>query len=416
MASSPHIAPDNQRRLFVLRGVTLVATLAMSLLARPLFHILPSLPTLLGLCAVWAIFGVCAWLRLRRGVGEFELFVHLCADLAFLSAWLAFCGGTANPLTALYLLPVASAAALLRPPLAWASAAIAILAYSLLWIIAVPITVEDVDQAMRMHLTGMWLTFALSAALIASIVARMSLTLRERERHLAAARERLLRDERIVALGGLATGAAHALGTPLNTLTLLADELATTAAPGSAIAEDMKELRRQVERCRDIVNGLLDQAGAARAGESAQPLQEWLTHLVENLRQLRPEVAPVLKVDAAFAQQGAHVDLALGQAITNLLANAADAGAQSIFLKLEPHADKSPVAIVVLDDGAGFSGAALAHAGREPYSDKPQGMGLGLYLANAAAERLGGHMICTNVAGGAEVRLTLPAQALFKPS
>jgi len=68
--------------------------------------------------------------------------------------------------------------------------------------------------------------------------------------------------------------------------------------------------------------------------------------------------------------------------------------------------------ITIRDGGKGFSAAALSHAGREPWSDKPHGMGLGLYLAQATAERLGGTLACRNVASGAEVELRIPLAAL----
>ncbi len=411
MPTTPTIAPDNQRRLLALRGVSLATTLAMALLAQPLFHILPSVPALLGVSGLWGIFAAFAWFRQRREVGEFELFAHLCVDIAILTAWLAFSGGSANPLTVLYLLSVSTAAALLRPQLAWATAIAAIAAYSLLWLIAVPITVEDVDKAMQMHLTGMWLTFALSAAMLVSIVARMSLTLRERDRRLAAARERMLRDERVVALGSLAAGAAHSLGTPLNTLTLLADEIAAAAPTNSVIAEDLRELRRQVERCRAIIDGLLREAGAVRADTAQSRLDAWLVQLVNNFRQLHPESAPLLEIDPSIANRRVNVDPALTQAISHLLDNAVDSGAQRIAI--EAQSTTTHVSLIVRDNGAGFSSDALRNAGRQPYSGKRHGMGLGLYLAGATAERLGGHLECRNIEGGAKVVLLFPIAMLL---
>jgi two-component system sensor histidine kinase RegB len=250
--------------------------------------------------------------------------------------------------------------------------------------------------------------------MLVSIVARMSLTLRERDRRLAAARERMLRDERVVALGSLAAGAAHALGTPLNTLTLLAEEIAAAAPGDDTIAEDTQELRRQIERCRQIVNGLLQETGAGRADVPQSRLDEWLSQLVHQFRQLRPESAPVLEVDPLIAHKAVNADPALTQAITHLLDNAVDSSTQ--YISMTARSAGAQICITVRDKGNGFSSDSLSHAGHEPYSDKPHGMGLGLYLASATAERLGGHLECSNIDGGAEVRLILPVSTLFNTS
>ena len=420
MLITPAISADNLRRLLLLRGVSLLAAIAMALLAKPLFHILPDLGVLLTICAIWALFGAVTWLRTSRShpVRRYELLLHLATDLILLTSFLAFCGGTANPLTALYLMPVAAAAALLPFAFAWATAAVAIVAYALLWILAVPITVEDMDAAMQMHLAGMWLTFGLSATLLVGIVARMGAALREREQRLAAAREHSLRDERIVALGSLAAGAAHQLGTPLNTLTLLADEIVANidanlnanAAPGSEIARDAGELRAQIERCRDIVRLMLADAGIAQATD-AITISAWLTRIVTNFRHLRGDCTPLLDVASELGERLIHPEPTLTQTVKDLLDNAADASPAQVTLTIKSHLGAN-LSIIIRDTGKGFSAAALSHVGREPWSDKPHGMGLGLYLAQATAERLGGTLACRNTDNGAEVELRIPLAAL----
>jgi hypothetical protein len=102
---------------------------------------------------------------------------------------------------------------------------LAVALYTLLMWQFLPLAVADAERAARLHLAGMWLTFVVSAAMIAWFVARMTASIRERDSRLAAAREQALRDERVVALGALAAGAAHELGTPLATIAVLVGEL-----------------------------------------------------------------------------------------------------------------------------------------------------------------------------------------------
>jgi two-component system sensor histidine kinase RegB len=354
------------------------------------------------------------WRQRRQPIGETEAFVHLGLDGLLLTLWLAFSGGVANPLTALYLLPVAAAAALLPTAFAWATAAFSSLAYGLLWLVAVPITVEDATRVAELHLVGMGLTFVLSALLIVGIVGRMSAGLRERDRRLAAARERALVDERIVALGSLAAGAAHALGTPLNTMTLLAEEIAANAPAVGTLGEDAQELRVQVERCRDIVSGLLEEANISSANHRQETLADWMTRLLRHFRHRRPETLPILDIDPELAQQHSQPEPTISQALNDLLNNAADASSGQVRLHLERQGQE--LAFRVQDEGPGFSAEALRHAGRIPYSNKAHGMGLGLFLTRATAERLGGRLELRNLNPGAEACLYLPLTALLRPT
>lgn len=412
MVRSPLLLTDNQNRLLILRGTAIAATTFMSLAARPVFYVLPNMAVLLTLCALWGVFALLIHALGRRTdlVSPTRLFPTLLADIAFLTAWLTWCGGTANPLTALYLLPVAAAGALLPALWAWACALGSITAYSALWFIAQPLTVEDVDRAMQMHLTGMWLSFALAATLLAGSIAGMGSALRERDRRLAAVRERALRNERMGALGSLATGAAHALGTPLNTVTLLADEIAQAAPVGSELAEDAQELKRQADRCHQILRTLLADAGVREAGTERESLSAWLGKLVHDFRQRRPETAPRLTIATDIAERPLMADPVLRQAIDILLDNAADARSEGIECSMT--LVRGQLHLSVTDQGPGFSESALLHIGREPYSEKSHGMGLGLYLAHAAAQRLGGRLEFANRARGATVTLSLPASLL----
>ncbi|MFY9327353.1 MAG: ATP-binding protein [Georgfuchsia sp.] len=412
MLATPALSVDNLRRLLVLRGVMLLAALAMALLAKPLFHILPDLGVLLAICGVWGLLGGVHWLRSRRCLPmlRHELMLHLVIDLVLLTLFLAFSGGTANPLTALYLMPVAAAAALLPQAFAWTTVIAAAAGYALLWVLAVPITVEDVDAAMHMHLAGMWLTFGLSAALLVGIVARMNTALRESEQQLAAAREHSLRYERIVALGSLAAGAAHQLGTPLNTATLLADEIAHSVSADTDIASDARELRVQIDHCREIIKDLLAEAGAANAATEIT-VSSWIAQLVTSFRHVRGDCTPIIDIHDGLGDCLLLPDTTLTQSLKDILGNAADASPSHVSLILSAHKGKD-VIITVCDAGAGFSAAALLHIGHEPWSDKPQGMGLGLYLARATAERLGGTLECRNTTTGAEVELCLPLAAI----
>lgn len=416
--STPPDGADHLRRLIWLRGLDIVGLSIMVAVARPVFQIVVPLVPSLILLTLWAALNLLTWLRLRRAtpVGNGELLAHLGVDLVMLTVLLAFSGGPANPLTSLYLPPVAVAAAILQARQAWLLASLSVVAYSLLWRFSVPLTVEDVDQAMQMHLTGMWLTFAASALLIAGFVTRMTASLRKREQQLAAAREQALRDERIVALGNLAAGAAHELGTPLATMAVLAGELADDPATPAAQRDDLQLLREQIAACKRIISGLAASAGAPRAeGGDGITVDRWIERIVAHWRSLRPQAAPrlTLAVSAESSPPPRIVgEATLEQALLSLLNNAADASPADVEIVARWTHER--LQLEILDRGPGMAAALLQRAGREFFSTRPEGAGIGLFLAHAAIARHAGNIsIEARAGGGTLVRVELPLQALL---
>jgi two-component system sensor histidine kinase RegB len=124
----------------------------------------------------------------------------------------------------------------------------------------------------------MWLTFAVSVLLLTTFVSSLARQLAQREAALAQAREAQLRDEQLVALGVQAAGTAHSLSTPLNTLTLLCDELCASHATDAALQPDLQLMRQRLALCRQTLVQL--KAGA----ESRPPLQALGDALAQQLQ------------------------------------------------------------------------------------------------------------------------------------
>ena len=417
LAAPAHAGADSLKRLIWLRGLALLGMGAMLAAARPLFQIVVPLTAPLLLLLLWASLNLLSWLRLRhpRPIGDEELLAQFAVDLLMLTVLLALSGGPANPLTALYLPPVAVAAAILPGRYAWAIACTSVLGYSLLWKFSVALTVEDVDRAMQMHLTGMGLTFAVSALLIAGFVTRITSSLRKREQQLAAARELALRDERIVALGNLAAGAAHELGTPLATMAVLAGELASDPATAMAQRDDLQLLQQQIAACKRIISGLAASAGAPRAeaGGSIR-VDLWIKEIVAHWRILRPGVSPQLSLAGARdSAQPPRIfgEATLEQALLSVFNNAADASPADVEIAVSWTRER--LSLEVLDRGPGLDPALLERAGRECFTTRPEGKGIGLLLAHAAIDRHRGRIVLEpRVGGGTVARVELPLQTL----
>lgn len=411
--AEPHRLSSIRRRLAMLRW-WLLAGLLLAVLSAPTFlDIALPLAPLLAVLLLLAGFNIVA--QRNRGNRDFaaaELAGQLSVDLVGMGVLLYLAGGAANPLVSLLLLPVAVAA--LSLPAAWVAgiAGMAIGLYSFLMLYSLPLPIADVARATRLHLGGMWLTFVVSALLVAWFVTRMTASIRARDAQLSAVREEALRDAQVVALGQLAAGAAHELGTPLATISLLAGELAQdTRLPGDA-REDLNLLRQQLAVCKDIVGGLTQKAGIERAGTARRVVADlWLEDLLARWRTLWPQAHCTFTMprDAGRAPLVA-ADAALEQAITNLLNNAAKVAPQGMRLAIAW--DEQRLNIRVHDQGAGFPADILRCCGAEPLPAHADGCGIGLWLTRAAVERQGGRLHLANgPTGGGTATIELPLTA-----
>ncbi|MDP2168935.1 MAG: ATP-binding protein [Rhodocyclaceae bacterium] len=397
-------------RLIAARWVVLALAAVVILLAPALLAIpLAALP-LLAIVAVAVLFNGIAWLRFRSSVtaSAAELFRQICLDLATLAALMFFSGGATNPLISLLLPSVAFAALSLPGGYVVLVAGLAIAAYSVLMLAFVPLPIESAGRAAQLHLSGMWLTFVVSAALIAWFILRMMATIRQRDAELAAASERALRDQHLVALGTLAAGAAHELGTPLATMAVIAGELEHDQTLSAAAHADIGILRGQIAACKTILTGLTERAGVRRLeAAAAVAIDVWAEALHRRWRQRQTQCASRIEIAGPAPAPEIVVLPTLEQGVINLLDNAARAGCGEIVLAVRW--DAATLVIEVRDRGPGFSAEVLLQAGRTPFPAHAGGSGIGLLLAQSVIERLGGRLVLANAAdGGGIARIELP--------
>jgi len=362
-----------------------------------------------GLMALHAgLIGAALW-RLRAGreptVAESQ--IELATDAALLAALIYFTGGYANPFISLLLVPLLLAATLLPTRATWVLAAWTVILYSLLafWYQPLILTVSTAS-AIDLHLTGMWLNFIFTVLFVTLALVRLSAALNQRDRILAEARERALRDEQIFLLGMQAASAAHDLATPLAALKLGLDELGHEYAGDEELTPPLNRLKRQAERMQHTLARLAVAAGVGRAGEvaPAETFEAWLRQTFEHWQLMRPQVNARLGTlrARALAEPLLVAPAAWVSILTTVLNNAADASPGEVILEAEARAEGWEVR--VLDRGPGF-GPGFERAG-----PKAGGWGVGLRLAQASLERLGGRLEITarHPGGGSCVSLYLP--------
>ncbi|WP_448657721.1 ATP-binding protein [Sphingomonas sp. CJ99] len=360
-----------------------------------------------------------AVLRGRRSVSQPELFGVLLFDVAALTWQLQFTGGLANPFASLFLLQVVIGAMILRPAASWALVAATLIALGILTIDAVPLALPApyASDPLTLYLTGSFVCFVLIAVLLTAFVTRIARNLRQRDAALAAIRQRAAEEDHIVRLGLLASGAAHELGTPLATLSVLLGDLKAMPrlAEEHEIRDDLDDMESAVHRCKAIVSGILMSAGEAR-GEATErtTVHAFLAGIITDWQGTRG--LKQLDYDNRFgADMPILSDPALRQVIGTVIDNAAEVSPD--WVSVRATRDGDILVLTVNDRGPGFPADMIDGFGRPYHSTKERpGAGLGLFLLVNVVRKLGGEAMGENPpGGGARVTIRLPLAALALP-
>ncbi|WP_238550556.1 ATP-binding protein [Blastomonas sp. AAP53] len=382
---------------------------------------LPLAPLLLAIALLVFINLVTLYILRRHEAGlEYALFTALMFDIAALTWQLHFTGGLANPFAALFLLQVVIGAMVLRAAASWAMVAASLGALAVLAIDPVPLTLPPhlQDEEFSLYLQGSFVCFGLIAVLLVAFVTRIARNLRDRDSALAAIRQRAAEEDHIVRMGLLASGAAHELGTPLATLSVLVNDF--RAMPElKAVADlsaDLDDMQAAVQRCKTIVSGILMSAGEAR-GEAPErtTMRAFLGDIVDEWREARG-LTTLDYIDRFGADIAIVSDPALRQVIGNVIDNAVDVSPEWVGVRAVRQGET--LELTVTDRGPGFPQEILDGLGRPYRSTKGRpGGGLGLFLLVNVMRKLGGEVRAGNhAAGGAQVTISLPLDAIAYPA
>lgn len=425
------------RRLFLLRCGAILAQLATLILVHRFLSIDFAWVPMLGAVGFLTMVNALTWWRLSFDypVSNLELFLQLSVDVLQLTVLLYYGGGSTNPFVSLYLLPLVIAAATLPRRHTWGMAALTLACYSMLMVWYVPLpgghaqhepaamqqmdhshhdmatppaaeaVATPLEDAFNTHVLGMWLGFVISAVVVAYFAVEMARAVRSRDALLTRVREDTLRNERIVALGTQAAGAAHELGTPLSTMSVVIGEMRHECTAPEQL-DNLTILDEQVRNCKRILDSLLSHA---QESSSELSLEEFIRNVLDEWQLLRPTVHYRFHVDGFQPSPRLRSDLALRSALLNLLNNAADASPDEMDILLRW--DDANITLEIRDHGPGLTPEAAARAGSAFFTTKQEGRGLGLFLANATLERLGGSVRLSNrEGGGATTEVILPVR------
>lgn len=352
--------------------------------------VLPLLVATMGVLAVANLYAMRV-LASDDEIPENLILAQLGLDVGVLTVFFLLAGGPQNSFTTLYLIHVAMAAVMLAPWRAASLAGLVVLSYGLLHVWHLPLHLERHSIPER-HLReiGDLLAFSLTTSAVSAFVVALSRSLRQQKQQLLEARDRTARTDRLRSVGTLAAGAAHELNTPLSTIGLRIRRIARRHDDDDT-RRDLDVVRRQLERCKQVVDQLLVGAGDPSAADiERRPLADLVRHAVGLWTK-----GSSLGAEVEDSSEGLVVEvprIAFVQALINLLENAREAQEEiGCFdpIVLRVLRDEQYGVIEVADRGCGLP-EREDQVGEPFFTTKATGTGLGVYVARAVADGAGG--------------------------
>ncbi len=407
---------DNLKYLLLIRMIAMSGQVIALVFMQGFLGIDLPIVLIVAIITALGVFTVFSWLYLQKVkvISEPVFLLQLLVDLIALTLLVYNTGGSANPFIFLFILPIIFAAASMRAVITSFLTFAAIACYTFLMFFHVPVSHHHAQQSgIELHIWGMWYGFVLSACLVGYFVSRIARSLHDRDLALAAAREEAIRSEQVVTLGTLAAGTAHELGTPLSTMAVLTKEMELQYEELPELADDLRLVRSQIDRCKGILEKMASDAGQFQAiSGHVIRIDDFLQEITEEWRQLRSDVQFKVNWHGEKPIPEIIADRTLTHAVINIINNAADASSRSI--EIEGQWTNQSLLISVRDDGDGISVNTREKIGNEILSGETEGLGIGLFLAQTTLNRLGGKLDLSNLRmGGVLAKIELPLTSLL---
>src|SRR5688572_19879905 len=326
----------------------------------------------------------------------------LALNIVELAALLFLTGGLQNPFSFLFLGPVLISATVLPIRMTVGLGLLAVACASALVFFHLPLPWDSEDPLVLppIYLFGVWLSIVLAIGVTSLYAFQANEEARKLSDALAATELVLTREQHLTQLDGLAAAAAHELGTPLSTIFLISRELEKTVDGNDPLASDLKTLREQAQRCRDIL-AKLTQLSSSGAPFDRMPLSTLIEEVVAPHRDFDVAIRVRLAVAATREPVGAR-NPAILYGVGNILENAVDFARTTVEVNAWWNADT--VEIIISDDGPGIAPDMLKRIG-EPYLSRRRGdeahreragLGLGVFIARTLLERTGAKVSFSN--------------------
>ena len=242
---------------------------------------------------------------------------------------------------------------------------------------------------------------------------------RLRKEALGKMEEVMAKEHELLSLGGQAAAAAHSLGTPLSTITIIAHDLMKQFKGQKDLEKDIELLNSQVERCNEILKRLtLNPVEEDEFIDKDINIRDYLHEIISSFKEIsKKEFVFNFDQDSNPKKITKSIEIVYG--LRNFIGNANKFAKNSIFINLK--SDSEFTELTVEDDGNGYPRDIISKIG-EPYlksnysKDKSkEGLGLGLFIGKTLLEKNFASVNCRNsrTRNGAEVVIRWKNKELF---
>ncbi|MDR6662547.1 two-component system sensor histidine kinase RegB [Tardiphaga robiniae] len=335
-------------------------------------------------------------------------------------AGLLYCtGGLQNPFSFLFLAPVLISATALPTRFTIALGVLAAASATVLAFFHLPLPWDSAEPLVlpQIYLLGVWFSILTAIGVTSLYAFQVTEEARKLSDALAATELVLTREQHLTQIDGLAAAAAHELGTPLSTIFLISRELEKNIHNNPELADDLKTVREQAQRCREILSKIT-QLNSSGAPFDRMPLSQLIEEAVAPHRDFG--IAIKIRIAVANAPEPTGMrNPAILYGVGNILENAVDFAREQVEVNAWWNAES--IVISISDDGPGIPPDLLKRIG-EPYLSRRRpaeegehrGLGLGVFIARTLLERTGARVTFSNRVfpdHGAVVQISWPRDA-----
>ena len=242
---------------------------------------------------------------------------------------------------------------------------------------------------------------------------------RLRKEALAKMEEVMATEHELLSLGGQAAAAAHSLGTPLSTISIIAQDLTKQFKGQKDVEKDIELLASQVNRCNEILKRLtLNPVEEDDFIDKDIPVRNYLSEIVSSFKEISKKQF-IFNYDQDSNPKKITKSIEIVYGLRNFIGNANKFSRSTVFINLK--SDSEITEIIIEDDGNGYPRDILSKIG-EPYlkssnsKDKSkEGLGLGLFIGKTLLEKNFANINCRNskTRNGAEVVIRWNNKDLF---
>ena len=318
----------------------------------------------------------------------------IAGDILQLALLIFFTGGLSNPFVVLFITPIAITVTSLPIRSTSILITLTIIFITILGFFNYPLENDLTNLFVPpIFILGMWVSLFVTILFLSFYAGGLTDESRKISAALKVAENLLVREKNLSSLDGLAAAAAHHLGTPLGTISLIANELKNDDGVNESAKKDLMILSQEVDKCKKILGSL---------GEKPSSDDDLITKI--ELQALLEELCELIKIkEIKFSINFNEGDLGIKEilltrrselllGLANIIENAADFAKSTVELNVSKK-DKF-INLEINDDGKGFSSSILSRIG-DPYvssrsksSNNGDGLGLGFFISKTLLERL----------------------------